>query len=181
MEIVIKPDTKNRFPLEGMLVRGSSMQTWLLELELLNLNLSEINVFPIPDITPNCIWGCFVLSSTGSALKMIGKNEACQKVSANVYIAENSYLFPPLNPEQMKSIFSKGLYVMHPHFGLVELTEPLNWTNHIAKLEVKTIYSTLPQKSVFIPKQVKQFQIKPISSEEILSKLEHDVFRKEKK
>ncbi|OFY83690.1 MAG: hypothetical protein A3F72_12815 [Bacteroidetes bacterium RIFCSPLOWO2_12_FULL_35_15] len=181
MELKIKPHHKNNFPLGGILIKNASVVFWIKEIQFLKLNLKEIQIYPIPDTIANTIWGCLIVNQKKINTHSIGKNELCQMVSPNLFIPEKSILHPIITIAEIEKLFPSTKHVIHPEFGLVELTEELNFEKLIQKPILKSYYITKPHESVFIPKKIKSFQVMPLSSEEILKNLEENVFPKKEK
>jgi hypothetical protein len=181
MELQIKPHIKNNFPLGGILIKGNSVTLWLKEIQSLKLNLKELQVYPIPNTIPNTIWGCLIITTDKINTHQVGKNELCQMVSPNLYIPERASLSPAITAIEINQLFSSAKHIIHPEFGLVELTEELNFETLLCKPELKSYFVLKPKNSVFIPKKIKSFQIKPVTPEEILKNLEENVFPKKEK
>ena len=178
MQLKLKAHPKNIFPLKGLLIKSPLVEHWIKEIQLLQLSMNELDVYPIPDITPNTIWGCFVLLQGPLNTKKVGRHEIVQMVSPNLFIPEKSILAPSLTIAEAEKLFSVNKHIYHPVFGMVELTEIVNLESLLQKPILKSYYITQPEPSVFIPKQIKSFQIKPVSPEEILKNMEENVFPK---
>jgi hypothetical protein len=178
MELKIKPHPKNLYPLEGFLIREASVKTWLMELQALNYTLQAIQVYIIPNTTANSVWGCFVITNKILVANEIGKHEACQKVSPHFFIPEKAAIYPSLKLVEIESLFQSGIHILHPEFGLVELTQELKLAISLTEPIMKSYFVTKPEASVFIPSDVKQFQVKPVSAEDLIKHLEEKVFPK---
>ncbi len=181
MELRIRPFHKNTYPFGGFLIKNPSVSVWLKEIQSLNFSLQNVQIFPISDIIPNSIWGCFVLTTNKLTLNQVGKNEICQQIAANLFIAEKSILQPELSPNEIEKLFSKNIHVFHPDFGLIELTEELNLEKILSEPTLKSFYITKPNPPVFIPKQINSFQVKPVPPEEVLKNMEEKIFPKQEK
>jgi tetratricopeptide (TPR) repeat protein len=179
MELKIKPYTKNIFPLAGILVKNSSAASWLREMQVMQLSMEAVEIYPIPGLIPNSVWGCLIIPLAEINREQVGKNELCQRVSPNLFIPERSIVHPPVTNAELEKLFSSARHVMHPEFGLAELTEKLNPGELVIKPELKSYIVTRPEESVFIPKKIKSFQVKPVSPEEALKKLEENFPKKE--
>ncbi len=178
MELKIKPYPKNLYPLEGFLIRSTSVKNWLMELQALNYSLPTVQVFVIPNTTANSVWGCFVITRKVLTADEIGKHEACQKVSPHFFIPEKANIYPSLKLAEIESLFQSGIHLMHPEFGLVELTNDLKLPISLSEPIMKSYFVTKPETSVFIPSDVKEFQVKPVSAEDLIKHLEEKVFPK---
>ncbi len=181
MELKIKLSDKNDFPIGGVLIKHASISFWVKEIQNFGLALNTIEVFPIPDIEPNSIWGCLIITNKSIDNKNIGKNETCQLMASSLFIPERTKLFPIISDLELKALFQTDRCVIHPEFGLVELKEPLGFKEIMVVPLQKKRFVTRPQKTVFIPQQVKSFQVKPLSPEESLKKLEENTFPKKEK
>ncbi len=172
MKIRISPSTKNTFPLRGILIKGNDVKHWIKEIQRIGFNLSEITVYPVPDTTPNSIWGCLIEYNDGKKSIEAGQHLFCQLVHDKLFIPEKAMLHPALLPEETEKLFASGKHILHPEFGLVELTETVNWQNLIFPPVLIDTEVTRPEDSVFIPKTIKSFQVKPVPPEEIISQME---------
>lgn len=170
MEVKILPHLKNSFPFGGFFIRNASVIYWIKEIQLLKLSLSEITVYPIPDLKPNSIWGCLVLLVNPEKVET-GKHERCQCVLPGLFIPEKSRLFPAVTLIELQKIFSKGKYAMHPDVGLVELSEEWTPEQHIVWPQITMRSVVKPETSINRPARVRSFQIQASSPDEILKNL----------
>jgi hypothetical protein len=125
MELRIKPFPKNNYPKTGLLIRGSSPVVWLQEMEMFGINLSQVRSYAIPGNSPNVLYGCFLVF-TNDAPQEIGRNSYFQCVDNKLFIPENTTFYPKINPEDWAQLDSRFL-IMHPEFGLVKLSEEIDW------------------------------------------------------
>jgi tetratricopeptide (TPR) repeat protein len=181
MELKIIPHPKNNYPLKGILIRGSAVSIWLKELQTLDLSPQDIQVFPVPSLSPNVIWGCVILLRNNPEKIEVGRHEYCQGVTNNLYIAERSEIFPVLTDSELKNLFSKGKHLIHPEFGIVELSEEVNFLELLSPLVSNPITVTRPEASISLPSQVRSFQVRPLPPEEVLDNLTEKVFPKHEK
>jgi hypothetical protein len=157
MELRIKPFPKNNYPKKGLLIKGSSPLTWLHELEILGIDLSEVQSFPIPSNEPNVLYGCFLIFKNITPSE-IGKNAYFQCIEDKFFIPENTIFYPKINPEDWQNSNAEFL-VMHPDFGLVKLNEEIDWIsliNHPKQAEDKI---RKPSNGVQIPAKIKSFMV----------------------
>jgi tetratricopeptide (TPR) repeat protein len=181
MYIKLKPSKSNHFPIGGFLIKADSVKVWLLEIQNMGFTLNEIEIYPIPGTTANSVWGCFVITSKKLTSQRVGKHELCQKVCANFFIPEHTIVTPVISETDQNSLFSTTPHICHPEFGFVQLEEEYNPAHYIEIPTEKFRYVREPEPSVFIPKQIKSFQIKPVPNEDILKKLEEKAFPKTEK
>ncbi|MGB0523601.1 MAG: hypothetical protein ACPGJS_11610 [Flammeovirgaceae bacterium] len=180
MELKLKPSKHNEFPICGMLIRGTAVSDWLWEIQRMQFDLDAITVYPIPSTAPNSIWGCFVMYDQLDKDIEIGKHELCQLVGNILFLPERSCLSPKVTTAELRQLFWEKLHLIHPAFGLVELSEPIDWKTLLTAPKTRELRITKPQAPVFIPQQIKSFQINPISPEEVLENLETHEFPKQK-
>ncbi len=180
MELSINPYHKNNYPIGGILIKHTSIRHWMAEIQRMHLMLQEITIYPIPDTTANSIWGCLLIYSGKIDTGNLGRNELCQMVAANLFIPEKTILFPSVTEKEIEAKFAAEKYIMHPHFGMVELTEVFDVAAYMHIPEKDTIAITVPESGVFIPQSIKSFQIRSLSAEEVLKNLEENIFPQQK-
>ncbi|MES2514461.1 MAG: hypothetical protein V4580_09960 [Bacteroidota bacterium] len=178
MELSLKPFHKNLFPLGGILIKDPSVKTWLHEIQKMHFNFGDITIYPIPGNTANTIWGCLLVIHRPFDVHNIGKHEACQKIADHIFIPEKSFLFPPVTATEIQSLFQSGIHVMHPDFGLVELTEELQTAHLLSQPVMRSYFVARPARSVFMPQRIRSFQVKPIDAEDMLKHMEDKIFPK---
>ena len=50
MNLRIKPWSKNTYPLQGILIKGTDLKYWLYQLQILEIDINEVPVFAIQTI-----------------------------------------------------------------------------------------------------------------------------------
>jgi hypothetical protein len=176
MELSLKPSPTNSHPLHGILIKDASAAAWLKAIEQMKLQLNDIRLYPIPGLEANTIWGCLVLCHHKADSRMAGKHELCQMLTPHLLIPERSALYPALSIHEVEKLFPSQLHIFHPEFGLAELAEELNLKELIAEPKLRSYHVTQPEKPVFIPMQVKSFQVKPLPPEEVLKQMDEKLF-----
>lgn len=126
MELRIKPYHKNTYPFGGLLIKHASVAFWMKALSQMQMKEEDILIYPIPGKTANTIWGCMVLTNQLLDAHIAGKHELCQRVTEKLFIPEKAILYPPMNDTEIDTLFNTGRHIIHPEFGLVELTDALN-------------------------------------------------------
>ncbi|SDQ16582.1 hypothetical protein SAMN05421664_0836 [Chryseobacterium soldanellicola] len=169
MQLRIKPFPKNNFPKKGLLIKGSSPLTWLHEMEILGIDLSLVKSFAIPSNQPNVLYGCFLIFGN-SAPNEIGKNSYFQCVDDKLFIPENTVFYPKVNSEDWQSIDSECL-IMHPEFGLVKLSEQIDWISLLQDPEKSNLSIKKPLNGVKIPQKIESYTVE-IDNEKILEALQ---------
>jgi tetratricopeptide (TPR) repeat protein len=162
----------------GVLIQGSQAMQWLAEIQAMGLILENLVAYPIPDNTPNSVWGCFLMINLTNRQLDIRRNTFVQKVSDLLYIPEKTELYPTLSKKDLDKLFINHPTIVHPSFGWVELSEPLNWLDLIAPSVLRNSSTRRPVDSVFIPKQIRSFQVIPVSAEKVMEEMEERIFPK---
>lgn len=177
MELQIKPYHKNNFPVKGLLIKGSSITSWLKELQLMCIEPSDVKIYPIPGNTPNSIWGSLVLEKKPNTKKHLDhKHQRCQQVRPNIYIPENSRLYPVLSAQELNELFSASIHLIHPILGFIELSEPLNIEDLIAMPDMRSYYVSRPQAPLFVPQRVIGFRLGEVDPDDKMKDLEENIF-----
>ncbi|MGE8554016.1 MAG: APC family permease [Chryseobacterium jejuense] len=169
MELRIKPFPKNIYPKIGILIKGSSPVVWLQEMETLGINLTQIKCYAVPANSPNVLYGCFLVFND-HAPQEVGKNAYFQWVDNKLFIPENTTFYPKINPEDWNTIDSDFL-IMHPEFGLVKLSEQIDWIELIqepGKID-KTVRK--PLNGVKIPQTIESYTVE-MDDEKMLEALQ---------
>lgn len=181
MELSLKPSQYNRFPLNGILVKGASVKHWILEIQRMELNLNRISVYPLPGKIANSVWGCLIVPNSVIGYVDLEQNEICQQVSPTFFVANRSELFPVITTAELEKLFAHSVWLMHPEIGLVELKETLNVGTLITLPQPASLRIICPDSAPFIPKEIKSFQVAPVDVEKALEKLEEQFFPKREK
>lgn len=169
MELRIKPFPKNNYPKKGLLIKSSSPLTWLHEMEILGIDLSEVQAFPIPASEPNILYGCFLIFQNAAPTE-IGRNSYFQCVDSKFFIPENTTFYPKINPEDWQNIDAEFL-IMHPEFGLVKLNEEIDWLSVIQNPKQSEDKIRKPPNGVKIPQKIESYTVE-MDDEKILEALQ---------
>ncbi len=178
MQLKLKPLSKSLYPVAGFLIKHNQVQLWFAKLQDLHLSLKDVEIYPIPDVTPNSVWGCLVLTTSKLNPHHVTQIEFCQKVSSYLYIPENSLLYPRLLADELDELFTRNPHIYHPKFGLVELEEKLNFSSLFILPEKIESTITKPQKGIYAPNDIKVFEVIPTKSEDVLKEMEEKMFPK---
>lgn len=168
MELRIKPFSKNSYPKKGLLIRGSSPVVWLKEMEMLGINLSQVKSFAIPEDRPNVLYGCFLVFKD-HAPQEIGRNAYFQSVDDILFIPENTTFYPKINAEDWAQLDCRFL-IMHPEFGLVKLSEEIDWITLIKQPETIDEIIRKPLNGVSIPQKIESYTVE-VDDEQVLEAL----------
>ncbi|PWK28200.1 hypothetical protein LV89_00979 [Arcicella aurantiaca] len=180
MKLTIEPYHQNNYPLGGILIQGNQPHKWLSEIQAMGLLLENIIAYPIPATTPNSVWGCFLMVNLEKYKVDIRLNTFVQVINQVLYLPEKTTLYPSLSKHDIDKLFLDKPAILHPAFGLVELSEPINWFELVISPTQKATHCRRPADAVFIPKRISSFQIMPTSVEETLQQLEEKIFPQQK-
>ncbi|WPO90327.1 APC family permease [Chryseobacterium sp. HR92] len=169
MELRIKPFPKNNYPKTGLLIRGSSPVVWLQEMEMFGINLSQVRSYAIPGNSPNVLYGCFLVF-TNDAPQEIGRNSYFQCVDNKLFIPENTTFYPKINPEDWAQLDSRFL-IMHPEFGLVKLSEEIDWISLLQQPGIINESIRKPLNGVSIPQKIESYTVE-IDDEKVMEALQ---------
>lgn len=179
MKLQIKPSTINTFPLAGILINGNDITLWVKEIQLMELSLADVDVYPISGNTANSLWGCLVACNVEKNKIDAGRNIYCQLVANHLFIPERTILSPILPSLEMEKLFA-GKHILHPEFGLVELPGKIVWQALLAPVAALQAQPLQPQEGIYIPKEIKSFMVKAAPAEDALEKLEQTYFPERK-
>ncbi|MEF9477760.1 APC family permease [Chryseobacterium sp. 1B4] len=169
MELRIKPFPKNNYPKKGLLIRGASPVVWLQEMEILNIGLNQVRSFAIPANSPNVLYGCFLIFND-YAPQEIGRNAYFQCVDDRLFIPENTTFYPKINPEDWVQLDSRFL-IMHPEFGLVKLSEEIDWISMIQQPGSINKSVRRPLNGVSIPQKIESYTVE-MDDEKVMETLQ---------
>jgi tetratricopeptide (TPR) repeat protein len=173
--------TRNTYPLGGILIKNPNAKDWFFEIQNIGYKLQEIEIYPLPDTAANSVWGCFVLPFGEIKKDNIGKNELCQQVTPNLFIAERTQIAPKLTNQELETHFENAKYVAHPDFGWVKLSETLRINDLLTLPTQKSRIITKPDAAAFQPKEVRSFQVQAVAPEDVLKNMEEKIFPKKEK
>lgn len=180
MQLQIKRSKQNSYPIQAILIKGTTAALWIGEIERMGFSTSNTTCYPIPDNSPNSVWGCLLVVKNSLENNLentrIGKNQYCQCVDNLLFIPEKSALYPTVSAKELDDLLLSKRYLMHPDFGMVELFEAIKWADFIAPIASYSPTLKRPVSSVFIPKNIKTFQVQALSPEELLQQLEKYTF-----
>lgn len=187
MKLKLEQHPKNLFPKGAVLVKSDAPRIWLQEIQNLGFELNEIKVYAVPSLIANQLYGCLIVyKQIGKGIN-IGRHRYFQNCNDVVFLPENTVLSPFLFHEEWETVFSKHPHILHPDFGLVELSEPVNWLEILTGFTENYPALKIPLKGIMIPHQITSLQIEvnqeailhelanPISEEELLDKLPFDM------
>ncbi|KFF08079.1 hypothetical protein [Chryseobacterium luteum] len=168
MEFRIKPFPKNTYPKKGLLIKDPSPRVWLQEMENLGIDLGKVKSYAVPADRPNVLYGC-LLVFFDEAPQEIGKNAYFQCVDDQLFIPENTIFYPKINPEDWQSAGSRYV-AMHPDFGLVKLTEEIDWFSVMQEPEIAEGKVRKPSNGVKTPQHIESFAVE-MDDEKVLESL----------
>lgn len=179
MNLTIKPDKQNSYPVAGAIVRGSSPATWFRELGQMKLSLREVNLYPLPGTVANTIWGCFVeLVDPQKKIEDIGRNEFCCCANELLFVPQFVVLYPRITVTETSALLKGKKHLLHPEIGLVELPEAVDAASLVHEPQDNFLKVTAPEAAEFVPLRIKSFMVKPLPPKEALKEMEKNLFPK---
>mgnify|MGYP000138227131 CR=1 FL=1 len=170
MELIIKPFSENSYPKKGILIKSSSPHYWLSEMDFLSIDINQIKAYAIPSNEPNVLYGCLLVFEN-IAPKEIGKNSYFQCVNNQLFIPENTTIYPKITQEDWQNINHEYL-IMHPDFGLVKLDQEIDWISLLQDSEKSKDVVRKASKGIKIPDNIESFSVE-INDEKILESLQN--------
>lgn len=181
MQLQLKPSLKNKASLGAILIKGEAPSRWIHEIQAMGLSLETTEAYPLPGLLANTVWGCILLCDINQHSIDIRSNTFCQALGNLLFIPEKTELTVQATTEELQQLLSSQKHLLHPEIGLVLLDTPLQWQSLLEAPILRAVSSQEPIASVFIPKKIYSFQIKPLPPEEILQELEDQAFPKSEK
>lgn len=179
MELQIKPYQGNLYPLGGALIKGGDPAEWLAEMQRMGLTLREVTAYPIPNPqngvgTEGGAWSCFLSFESKVKNIDIRKNIYFQHIENKLFIPENTQIYPLLTNVEIEKILLGEVFLMHPDWGLVCLGKPIKWKNFLETPQEIFNKIHTPIKAPFIPQRLRLFEVRSVSPEETIQKLEKE-------
>lgn len=170
MELKLIPDKYNSHPVKGILIKGNSLSYLVSEITKIGLSLNKITVYPVPDVYANSLYG-FVVSTADISSKLdINNHQFLQLQNGQLFIPENTSLYPMLTAADWDLLFKQKFYFFHPVVGLAELKEPINWGDTVTNDKQMNVTVTIPTASVKIPEVIHSFSVE-MKEEDLLKSL----------
>jgi tetratricopeptide (TPR) repeat protein len=176
MKLKLIPHTKNNYESSGLLIKCNSLSECISILDKLNVLINDDILYPIPNITPNSLYGFFIKNSH---LDIHGKGvylEPFQKVSESLFIPHFTNIFPFDYPSEMAVIFRHKIYIFHHEIGFVELGKPVNIETKFHFNFSDNFSVKKPSEGIKIHTEIKNFIIHYKSPEQVLDNLEKNMF-----
>jgi tetratricopeptide (TPR) repeat protein len=172
MELKIEPAVQSQYPLKGLAIKSARAQDWLLEIDQLGLSATNFKLYPLPDVTPNSVWGCFLIGNFDPQQLPVRGHHFFQMVFEGLYIPERSKLNVQLSKLELQKLFPRHINLYHPAIGMVELQEELELSSLLAQPQPSANSITVPKPGISAPFKIKSFQIHPVPAEEVVKSLE---------
>jgi hypothetical protein len=178
MKLVLQPHKKNEYPLEGIVIKGNSPLQWLHDLQRLDIDITSHEVFPIPSLVANEVYGCLVVINI-SNIREAHKYLRVQLYEDSIFIPEFASISPLISKEEIQKLFGNHKHFFHPELGFIVLEEKINWGSLLNPIQKINVQITSPDTSVFIPKDLKSIHIE-YDEETVLEALENPLTEEEK-
>jgi tetratricopeptide (TPR) repeat protein len=171
MTLRLEPHNHNTYPIGGLLIRGTSVSTWVSELQRMGLSLTDGPAYPLPGPVVNSVWGCLVVLPADATVAQPGPNELCQLVDDVLFMPERAALWPALAEGELPALLRNVPYLLHPDIGFVELTDSVDWPALLTLPAEQPAEWRTPAEGVYIPTQVRSFRVVPMAPDEALDAL----------
>lgn len=156
-------------------IRGERLEEWLKTLSQHGFSITELEIYPLPGIQPNSVWGCLVVPNKEIAREVTLQHETCGYISDRLIVPTHSKLFPSVTTDELNDIFKAEVHFMHPAIGLVGLEEPLLLEKHISMPELVSPEIEVPKDTYSTTMNVLTFQVVAQKQEEVLEELENNL------
>lgn len=166
MKLALKFIDNNPHPRCGIFIKHASPKVWLQEIKRMQLQLSDCTAYVCPGTEANSISGILLILKTAQKSIDIGNNITIQKAHKDFFIPENTTLNMALTDEEFSKLLNGTPHFFHHEFGMIELSEALNWSTIIQNPQEQFPAIETPAKSVKIPRQVHSLSIEIEEAEE---------------
>ncbi|WP_046759227.1 hypothetical protein [Kordia jejudonensis] len=179
MKLALQFIDHNPHPRCGIFIKHTSPKIWLQEIQRMQLRLQDCIAYVCPNVEANSISGLLIIVKKEQKNIDIGSNSAIQKVDDKFFIPAHTTLNMALTTKEFSKLCNDIPHFFHHEFGLIELTEVLNWATIIQNPQQQFPTIETPLKGVNIPTKVTAFSIEieeveeaealqnPFSSEEV--------------
>jgi len=180
IELALNISKQNLYPIAGAYIRGNDIQIWLEILEKILPNFRRTKLFPIPDKTPNSIHGLLILSPDIQNTEIFPIEKTVQ-FSEQLYLLDKTTIYPYASRNEIASLLNGKTAFWHPTVGLCPLE--IEWDIRHSISLMPTLDSDkveTPIAGSHMPNRIHSFEVIEVSPEEVLKKLEEDIFPKRK-
>lgn len=175
MQLQVKPQPKNTYPIGAVLIRSSSIKYWMEQIQHMGLNPALCKAYPVPGQTANSVWACLVVFQ-GMDRPQAGSNQYCQVINDRLFIPENTGLYPKVDNQEIEKLLGKKPYFFHPETGLAELSDEIGW-EELLELQVDEDWRVVPPaKGIFIPGTIRRLEVIALPPDEALAQMEQQGF-----
>ena len=120
MKLVLQPHKINEYPVEGIVIKGNSPLQWLHDLQRLDIDITLHEVFPIPSLVANELYGCLVVINI-SNIREAHKYLRVQLYEDSIFIPEFASISPLILKEEIQKLFGNHKHFFHPELGFIVL------------------------------------------------------------
>ncbi|BAV07988.1 Soluble NSF attachment protein, SNAP [Filimonas lacunae] len=180
MQLVVKPAITNQYPLKALFIRGGDVKLWLREIQAMGLSLLEVDVYALPGTSANTVWGCLLVPLKGLAAVETGIHVRSQLVGECLFIPAYSTIYPVVTPTEVNVLLKMQLHCWHPEIGITELEQPVQFSQLLAMPQLSQQQIVQPAKGVHLPALIQSYQVKEVAAEEVLQKMEEQLFPESK-
>lgn len=180
MELKLIPYQKNKYPISALLIKGEGVHYWFQEFMRMEINMRHVEVYPIPGLQANSIWGCLLITNGQLNADLAGKHLLCQVIHNVIYIPESADVLPNLSVRDIEILFKNKRHIFHPDFGLFELDQPLNFQELIKLPDSEQQLTIMPNIGYQPPSTINSFKVLLANDVNVLEALEKKVVPEKK-
>jgi len=181
MRLRLKYDTDIYCLPQAALIRGSSPDSWLKEINRWNIQPDELNCYAIPrSINSSEAAGLLVIFNDQEKAKRLTLLAPFRCIHEKLFIPANTELLPQLSKEEFQNIFIYDAQLFHPITGLIGFDErdKINLTELLLFNEKKPADWSFAHPGIPGKPEFRQINIVQPSSEEIIESIKKNIGKK---
>ena len=172
MVIKLISTSSDKFPCCGFFIEGSALEIWLDELNDLNLDPDKLELYALPSLVANSIWGCLVITNESNLPHDLGRWTGAHKISNRLIVPEKTDITPELTPYDFNILLADDRYVFHMDIGMFKLENPFQLADHIEVSKIDIVNTTKPVSYSRIDHSIPSFRIEATPAEDLKAELD---------
>ena len=181
MQLTLKRDVRDSYPACGFFVEGHDVGKWIATLDRLALDPRQCTLYGLPTREANVVWGLLVLTERMPDPGALGPLATAHRATAGLIVPGKSRVVPHLTAYDRERLFGEDVYVLHPEFGLVKLTEPVRLRDHVQLNKVRVAPTRRPADFARPSGEVLSFSVAASTEEQLNQQLDGGVDREKLK
>jgi len=170
MQVRLKPYHKNLYQVNGLLIKGETVQEWMSAICQLDIDLDRVQAYAVPGLQASTLYGCVLFFNNGPLPKDIRNHQWLQYAGNKFLLPEQSVYLPAVDDEELASLEPGKKILLHPVVGSVILEEPVEWTTILDFAPAATVLSEKPVTGAYIPGAVRAYMLE-LSDEKLINEL----------